>query len=114
MRRWARLPISAFQTKCTCRAWLLWRSQGRGRRILAVIVRDEGFSDVDRITQCKNSLNFGHVEDQVNPARPGKSLERFSNVVVKRRKHFLHSLVECGFGVFSFALRILLHLVDLV
>src|SRR6478672_12010158 len=54
------------------RSRLLWRRQGRGRRILAVIVGNECFGDIHCIVQRENALNFRYIEDQINSARFGE------------------------------------------
>src|ERR1043165_8871014 len=114
MRRWAQLPISALKRMHTVRIGLLRCRQRRRSWVLAVVLSDERPGDVYRIRGADNALNLGHVQNQSDSARLGERIKSLANIFVNRSQRLFQTLVESRLRVFTLALIVLFHLIDLV
>ena len=99
-------PVSGLEV--TVAAWSPLRC-----RILAVEVVDESPSDIQGVGSV-NQRHLAAIDDHVDVVGLGINLQRFADVILKRREYLLATSVVSSLSVFSLTLKILLHLIQLV
>src|ERR1044072_356459 len=92
----------------------LWRRGRRcGDRVLTVELGDESTGDVDAVRDVKQR-DLRSVEDHVDAAGLGGSLERAANLALEWSKEFLWAGIVSSLRVLVFTLRVFFELVQLI
>src|SRR5713226_8702893 len=91
-----------------------WRRHRGGGRILAVVLADERFCNVDAVSRKENSLHLAAIENHGDTAGLGKRVQSFAHVFLQRSKELLTTpLVSC-LTILAFARGLLLKLIQLI
>src|SRR6188474_3872072 len=89
------------------------RRDGCGRWILGVEFSDERSRNIERVC-CIDHWHLASVNNQVDAACFRKSLECFSDFLLKWQEDLLSALSICSLSVFTLALKICVHLGQLL